>query len=178
VTGTAADEMATATRAAERIAQAMIAREGERAFAGRGLVAVQAAIRTYRTGGSVTGSYSLAWLALALISLRIRDDAWARMAPGFSNAHRQLWAGLVRRAQPGYVAGPASLLAFTAWQCGDGAVASIALDRALADVPGYSMALLVREALDTGLPPAMAVLPMTPAEVAASYPEPPAAGRP
>ena len=76
---------------------------------------------------------------------------------------------LVRRAQPGYVAAPASLLAFTAWQCGDGALANIALDRALADAPGYSMALLLQAALDAGMPPSTATSPMTPEQVAASY---------
>ncbi len=79
----------------------------------------------------------------------------------------------MRLAQPGYVAAPASLLAFTAWQCGDGALANVALDRALADTPGYSMALLLRDALAAGTPPSMATLPMTPGEVAASYGDPP-----
>ena len=51
----------------------------------------------------------------------------------------------MRRAQPGYVAAPASLLAVTAWQAGDGALANVALDRALADIPSYSMALLLRD---------------------------------
>ena len=91
------------------------------------------------------------------------------MDPAHRDAHRRLWTDLVRRAQPGYVAAPASLLAFTAWQSGDGALANIALDRALADTPGYSMALLLQEALDAGMPPSAATLPMTPEQVAASY---------
>jgi len=99
----------------------------------------------------------------------VRDDAWARMDPAHRDAHSRLWTGLVRRAQPGYVAAPASLLAFTAWQSGNGALANIALDRALADTPGYSMAGLIRQAVEAGLPPAAARLPMTPEEVAASY---------
>jgi hypothetical protein len=56
---------------------------------------------------------------------------------------------------------------FCAWQSGDGALANVALDRALAGQPGYSMALLLREALDSGAPPSLARLPMTPEEVAA-----------
>ena len=48
-------------------------------------------------------------------------------------------------------------------------LANVALDRALADNPSYSMALLLREALDSGAPPAMARLPMTPEEVSAAY---------
>ena len=47
--------------------------------------------------------------------------------------------------------------------------ANVALDRALADSPQYSMAMLLREALDSGAPPSMARLPMTPEEVAAAY---------
>ncbi len=56
-----------------------------------------------------------------------------------------------------------------AWQCGDGALANVALDRALADDPCYSMALLLRQVISAGTPPSMARLPMTPEEVAASY---------
>ena len=56
-----------------------------------------------------------------------------------------------------------------AWQQGNGALANVALDRALADDPGYSMALLLRQVIDSGAPPSLARLPMTPDEVAASY---------
>ena len=94
----------------------------------------------YRDGRPISSPVRHAWLSLVLTRLRVRDDAWARMDPAHRDAHRRLWTDLVRRAQPGYVAAPASLLAFTAWQCGDGALANIALDRALADTPGYSMA--------------------------------------
>ena len=56
-----------------------------------------------------------------------------------------------------------------AWQAGDGALANVALDRALADEPGYSMAQLLRQVITAGAPPSLARLPMTPEEVAASY---------
>ena len=42
----------------------------------------------------------------------------------------------------------------------------------LADIPDYSMALLIHDALDAGAPPSMATPPMTPDEVAASYADP------
>jgi hypothetical protein len=106
---------------------------------------------------------------VALKDMRVRDDAWARMDPGHREAHRRLWTDVVRRAQPGHVAGPASLLAFVAWQSGDGALANLALDRALADDPDYSMATLLRQVISSGAPPSMARLPMTPEEVAACY---------
>jgi hypothetical protein len=86
--------------------------------------------------------------------------------------HRRLWTDVVRRAQPGYAAPAASLLALTAWQGGDGGLANIALDRALADIPDYSMALLLRSALDAGAPPSAASPPMSPSQVATSYADP------
>jgi hypothetical protein len=76
---------------------------------------------------------------------------------------------VTRHARPGYAAAPASLLAFAAWQAGDGALGCIAVERALSDTPNYSMALLIGDALRAGLPPSVAVLQMTPEEVAASY---------
>jgi uncharacterized protein DUF4192 len=47
------------------------------------------------------------------------------------------------------------------YRSGDGALANVALDRALADNARYSMALLLGEALESGAPPSMARLPMT-----------------
>jgi hypothetical protein len=106
-----------------------------------------------------------------LQDLRVRDDAWARMDPAHQAAHQRLWTDVTRRARPGYVPAPASLLAFIAWQSGNGALANVALDRALADDPQYSMALLLRQVINSGAPPSLARLPMTPEEVAASYGE-------
>lgn len=134
-----------------------------------GRAAVQRAIKRYRAGDSVTSGDELAWLAVLLADLRVRDDAWARMNPKYREAHIRLWIDVLRAAATEYMPAPASLLAFTAWQSGNGALACVAVDRALAARPGYSMALLIGEALDAGLPPSAAKLPMTPAEVAASY---------
>jgi len=170
VTGADAEAMRQATKQAKRAAARLITRKGPDALVRPGLTAVSAAIGLYRDGGSMVPTIGFAWLTLVLKQLRIRDDAWARMDPHHHAAHRRLWTDLVRRAQSGYVAAPACLLAFTAWQGGDGALANIALDRALADDPAYSMALLLRDILDAGVPPTEAVLPMTPEQVADSYP--------
>jgi Domain of unknown function (DUF4192) len=64
---------------------------------------------------------------------------------------------------------PCSLPGFVAWQQGNGALANVALNRALADDPRYSMASLLRQVIDSGAPPSLARLPMAPEEVAASY---------
>lgn len=130
---------------------------------------VKQAITRYRRGGAVADEDEIAWLGLVLADLRVRDDAWARMEPEFHDAHLRLWTDLVRRLPADFVAPPAALLAFTAWQSGDGALASVAIERALDADPEYSMALLVADALDAGLPPSAARLPMTPKQVAASY---------
>ena len=128
-----------------------------------------AMIARYRDGGRFTSDDEIARITVALRDLRVRDDAWARMDPAHAGAHQRLWTDVVRRARPGYVAAPAALLAFVAWQSGDGALANVALDRALADDLRYSMALLLRQVITAGAPPSLARLPMTPEEVAASY---------
>jgi hypothetical protein len=143
--------------------------EARRLIASAGLDAVREAIGTYQAGGEFASDDDAAWLSVMLCDLRIRDDAWSRMEPEHKDAHRRLWTDLTRRARPGFVAPAASLLAFVAWQCGNGALANVALDRAQADTPDYSMAKLLREVIDSGAPPRMARLPMTPEEVAASY---------
>lgn len=133
-----------------------------------GQVAVRDAISRYRAGEAVPVAHA-ALITIALTQLRVRDDAWARMEPAHRAAHLRLWTDLTRLARPGYVAAPASLLAFVAWQSGNGALGNVALDRALADNPRYSLALLLRDALDSGAPPSLARLPMTPEEVAEAY---------
>src|SRR5580704_13838644 len=177
--GIAAESMRQATRRAERHAAQLLAKvrkssrigAARRLIAAEGLNAVGATIATYRAGGKYSTDYQIAWITVALRDLRVRDDAWARMDPAHADAHRRLWIDVTRRAQPGYVAAPAALLAFVAWQSGDGALANVALDRAVADEPRYSMALLLRQVISAGAPPSLARLPMTPEEVAASYDE-------
>jgi Domain of unknown function (DUF4192) len=134
-----------------------------------GRTAMQRAIRRYRAGDAITRGDQLAWLAVLLTDLRVRDDAWARMEPAHWEAHLRLWTDIVRGAATEYVAAPASLLAFVGWQAGRGSLAMVAIDRALAARPGYSMALLIADALQAGLPPSAAKLPMSPKQVAASY---------
>jgi len=130
---------------------------------------VQRAIRHYRGGGSIESVEHLAWLAVLLADLRVRDDAWARMDPTHGGAQCRLWTDIVRSAAVEFAPAPASLLAFTAWQCGNGALATIAIERALAADPDYSMAHLLDSAVQAALPPSAARMPMSPAAVAASY---------
>jgi hypothetical protein len=171
--GQHAESIHAAARRAEDRARQLTAtaspRAARRLLIDHGRSAVAEAISTYRDGATITSDDQLAWLALTLAALPVRDDAWARMDPAHTDAHRRLWTDVTRRAPDPYLPAPASLLAFTAWQSGNGTLANLALDRALAADPDYSMALLLREILAAGVPPSQARLPMTPDEVAASY---------
>jgi hypothetical protein len=167
--GIAAESMRQATRRAEQHVTQLLAKVRRSArlgaarhmIAAEGLAAVGAMIARYRGGGRFTSDYEIARITVALRDLRVRDDAWARMDPAHSEAHQRLWIDVTRRAQPGHVAAPAALLAFVAWQSGEGALANVALDRALADDPRYSMALLLRQVITAGAPPSLARLPTT-----------------
>jgi hypothetical protein len=170
-------------RAGELVDLAAVADGGDPFLpvADAGRRSVKQVIARYRRGGRLTDHEEMAWLGVTLCDLRVRDDAWARMDPGFHEAHRRLWVDLVRHLPTEFVAAPAALLAFTAWQGGNGALASVAIERALDADPEYSMAHLIADALHAGLPPTAARLPMTPKQVAASYarrrPAPPDLGQ-
>ena len=95
---------------------------------------------------------ALAWLALLLVNVPVRDYAWERVDRDVGGSV-DLWTDVVRRVEPDLVAAPATLLAFAAWRNGGGAIASIALDRALEADPAYPMARLLLDAIDNGLAP-------------------------
>ena len=117
--GIAAESMRQATRRAEQQVARLLAkvRKSGRLGAARqmiateGLAAVGVMITRYREGGRFTTDYEIARITVALRDLRVRDDAWARMDPSHAEGHQRLWTDVVRRAQPGYVAAPAALLA-------------------------------------------------------------------
>ncbi|HEX3489123.1 MAG TPA: DUF4192 domain-containing protein, partial [Streptosporangiaceae bacterium] len=162
------------TRALRRIDRLLAKAEADglrpaAALAEAGCAAVRQAIGRYRSGGAITDRSRLAFLAVCVADLRVRDDAWARMDSEHRRRHLRLWTDVVTAAAPEFVPAAASLLAFTAWQCGEGALANVAIERALGADPAYSMALLLAQAVQGGLPPSSARLPMTPEEVASSY---------
>ena len=174
--GDSGESMRQATRRAETHAAQLVAPQAgdsqaarRRRFVASGLDAVAEAIGRCRQDGRPATDQEAAWITVALRDLWVRDDAWARMDPEFKDAHLRLWTDLTRRARPGYASAPAALLAFVAWQAGNGALANVALDRALADDPQYSMAQLLRQVITAGAPPSLARLPMSPEEVSESY---------
>lgn len=132
------------------------------------LTRIAGLIGIYRTGGGTVTADTAAELLPALLDLRVRDDAWARMDPVHNHAHRRLWTDLAGHAAPGLAAPPYALLAFTEWQAGDLVAAQRAVGQALADQPRYSMALIIWQAIAAGMPQPPPP-PMTPEEVAAAY---------
>lgn len=123
---------------------------GRRALRRAGRAAVRGALDRHRHGGQLTDE-ELAWLSLLLVHLPIRDDAWLRT--GGEDWHLALWTDVLRRAEPDLVPAPASLLGFAAWRAGQGALASLAVERALEARPDYSFAQLLAEALQAGVGP-------------------------
>ncbi len=79
----------------------------------------------------------------------LADDAGEQL-------HRMVdfWVELVRRSPEELVASAAAVLAFTAWQSGDGALAWCAVERCLAQEPDHVLALAVSECLQEAVPPA------------------------
>jgi len=95
----------------------------------------------------------VARIAVALIDRQLRDRVATHCLQETASAAESLWIDLLRRVPSPLDAAPATLLALSSWARGDGAMANVALDRALASEPGYSLAQLVRTALDHALPP-------------------------
>jgi hypothetical protein len=112
--------------------------------------AIEAAIARYAEGTTLDDD-AVAWLGILLVSIPVRDVAWRAITTG--EPHLRLWTDLTRRVEPALVPAPASLLAFTAWRAGDGALAGMALERALREDPSYSLANLLMDALQQGIPP-------------------------
>lgn len=89
----------------------------------------------------------------ALTMPGVRDACLSLPDGPHAEAAETLWLILTRTCPPPESAEPAALLAFSAYSRGDGALAAVALDRALTANPRYSLARLLRHALDRGIPP-------------------------
>lgn len=157
VDGDAEREMAAAVHRADlelarlqRRAQSRRDPGGVRMLTDRGRYAVDTALRKARAGERLEDA-AVARLTLLLHAIPVRDHAWEHT--DHEDWQLALWTELTRRAYPPLVAPVASLLAFAAWRDGNGPLATVALERALAVAPTYAMALLLREALLSGLPP-------------------------
>jgi Domain of unknown function (DUF4192) len=118
---------------------------------GAGMSAVDAATSASSDGRTLTDD-EVAWLSALLTNVGVRDYAWDLVGRDAA-AHVALWTDVVRRASPELAAPPATLLAFAAWQAGEGAISTIALERALSANANYTMAHLLRQAIEGGMSP-------------------------
>ncbi|MET7468943.1 DUF4192 domain-containing protein [Micromonospora sp. NPDC005686] len=122
-----------------------------RAVRTAGTAAVRAAFRRQRRGERLDDD-EVAWLTVLLTRVAVRDHAWSRTDGRDDDI--SLWTDVLRRAEPDLIAAPGCLLAFAAWRSGYGALAAVALERVLSAHPGYSLAVLLDEALRRGVAPA------------------------
>ncbi|MCW2708247.1 MAG: uncharacterized protein JWM22_2089 [Frankiales bacterium] len=93
-----------------------------------------------------------AGLAVSMTDLVVRDSVaalWEQDRP----ALRRLLEQVARRTPPPYDAAVCTTLAWVTYCDGGGSITAIALERALRSRPDYSMALLLRHAMDNALPP-------------------------
>jgi hypothetical protein len=93
-------------------------------------------------------------LAIALSHVRVRDRCLRPDVTALGRAVEQLWLDLTRALPPPYRAEPACLLAVTAYIRGDGSLAGVALDAAMAADPEHYLSQMLRFSMDLGLPPA------------------------
>ncbi|MGW5672038.1 DUF4192 domain-containing protein [Micromonospora sp. NPDC003776] len=115
-----------------------------------GVLAVRDALRQHDNARLTDDE--VAWLTLLLTDRAVRDVAIDLTQP--HEQHITFWAEVTRRAHPPLAAAPATVLALTAWRCGDGVLALMATEHALQIDPVYQLAHLVLHALQAGLPPA------------------------
>ncbi|MFF4812775.1 DUF4192 domain-containing protein [Micromonospora chersina] len=151
-TGDARVAVTRATAHARARRRTLISEAGRDGLIRAGEQAVRDMLARYADEQTLTDD-ELAWLTVLLPVPAIRDVAW--QATDAQPWHVAMWTDITRRAHPPLVAPPASLLAFAAWRRGDGALASIAVDRALAANPAYSLAQLIDQALRAGLTPSV-----------------------
>ena len=121
-------------------------------------LALQKAARTYliqaqdsyRSGRPV-GDDPAAALTVLLDLPSLRSFA-ARRTSG-EEWQIEMWTDLVRRAEPPFTAGPATMLALSALQAGRATLASVAIDRALDTDPGDRFAHLLAGVVAAGIDP-------------------------
>ncbi len=100
------------------------------------------------------GDRDVARVVWGLRDRDVRDRAMQLATGPDAPAAEILWTECTRRAPGPLAAAPATLLAVSAWLRGDGAMANVALARALEAEPSYALAQLLSRALAECLPPA------------------------
>ena len=145
---------AAAEQRLERAAQAWLRSRAEHGVAAARrstLDHVQVLLDRVAAGQDV-GPDDAALLTVGLADVHARDGV-ATLVLSREEELLSLLLQVARQVVPPDDAPVCTLLAWTAYARGEGALANVALDRALAGRPDYSLAHLLRSCLDGGVPP-------------------------
>ena len=93
-------------------------------------------------------------LALMVAAGEIRDQAYLHLLDAGAERHRAVWAAVCRQVPERLSVVPLVLFALSAYLLGDGAVANVALDRALQLDERHPSVRLLGDLLAAGIPPA------------------------
>lgn len=110
-------------------------------------------VRDHVVSGTRCTDDETAGLAVALLGVERRDEAWAVTERERAALHVDFWSDVVRRCPDDLVAAPAAVLGVAAWLAGNGALAWCAVDRCLAVEPQHTLAALVADILQSATPP-------------------------
>jgi hypothetical protein len=158
VAGEARASMAAATARAQSTLENLLADDhhGARVVRRAGRLAVREAEKRYRSGRALLDD-EVAWLGILLLDPDVHEYTLGRV--GAEEWRLALWTDVVRRVEPAYVPAAGCVLSYLAWRAGQGALARVAVDRALRADPQHPMAGLLDEVLGLGIGPhAMAAL--------------------
>ncbi len=103
--------------------------------------------------GDRVGDADVVRVAVWLSSVGVRDAVWARITRDSAGDMLRVLTLISGSVVPPFEPAVLSLAAFAAWLTGDGAQALVAVERALAADPCYSMARIVLDVLEEGVSP-------------------------
>jgi hypothetical protein len=159
LTGNVPGELSSGVPAAGRLQRQLAAlapaqrRRAEQRVREAGEEAVRHAFAEY-LNTKHAGDGDIAWLTVLLSDTGVRDHAIQHTRSADAGTQIQFWSAVTRRAEPGLAPAPACLLAVAALQDGNGALAEIAISRALDAGPGYQLAVLLSALIRQGISPA------------------------
>lgn len=114
---------------------------------------VEALLRGHLALRTSPGDDEVARLLEGLRVPRLRDAALCVIAQETATACVELWTDVLRRTPDELAAAPATLLGWSAWQAGHGALAWCAVEEALAADPDYDLCDQLADLLDSATPP-------------------------
>lgn len=114
---------------------------------------VEGVLRHHLARRTTPGDDDVARLLLALPVFRLREAARSLISQESATACLELWTGILRRTPAELAAPPATLLGWSAWQAGHGALAWCAVEVALASDPDYDLCDQLAGLLDNAVPP-------------------------